>query len=45
MSKPQSIILLSGNGSNLKNIINKKTTDFLFAGKNAARKKAINSDP
>jgi phosphoribosylglycinamide formyltransferase-1 len=29
MSKPKSIILLSGNGSNLKNIINKKKHNFI----------------
>ena len=29
MSKPKSIILLSGNGSNLKNIINKKNHNFI----------------
>ena len=29
MSRPKSIILLSGNGSNLKNIINKKKHNFI----------------
>ena len=35
MSRPKSIILLSGNGSNLKNIINKKKLGFINMDINA----------